>query len=116
MLSTVAIGQRGTVQFNPLATEPQILHVGDTFTVKVQAQTGAGYSWDLWKTGREGLAFVGQTSKKATGLIGGPSTVTYSFRATAPGKPVITMVYGRPWELEKGASPVKTLTIPVIIK
>lgn len=117
LVTSWAVAQKAVIQYNPASKTPQVVQVGDNFVVSVNAMPGAGYSWDIWKNGREGLSLIGKTSAPVNkGAIGGPEKMTYVFRATAAGKPVITMVYGRPWELEKGATPTKTLTIPVIVK
>jgi predicted secreted protein len=113
----IAQAANSAVRYNPRASEPQVIHVGDNFVVPVESMPGAGYSWDIWKNGREGLSLIALSSRpKDKGRLGGSQIDTYTFRATATGRPTITMTYGRPWEMEKGIAPAKTLVIPVIIK
>jgi predicted secreted protein len=94
-----------------------LLKVNDTFTVKLSALPGAGYTWQPTTDGRDNLRFTSvKTLPIKNGTVGGKQTMVFRFLATGAGPATITFHYGRPWEMKKGAPPEKTLAIPVTVK
>jgi predicted secreted protein len=92
------------------------LTVGDTLTVKLDALPGAGYIWQPTTDGRPNLKYISvKTLPERAGNVGGKRTMVLRFLATASGDAKLTLIYGRPWMINKGEKPEKTLEVPVSV-
>jgi predicted secreted protein len=101
-----------TVVYSPSAKQQKV-RVGDTFVVRLEALPGAGYVWQVKPGGHSNLKLRDTETERGRTGIGGKQRMVFSFEATAKGWATLTMVYGRPWLLNKGGKPEKTRKIDV---
>jgi predicted secreted protein len=112
-----ALARPDTIVFNPKKFGPQRIRIGDTFVVRLYGLPSAGYAWSLGKSERPGLRFAGQSvSKGRSPGLGVRQAFEFRFLGSAAGRQELDFVYGRPWELAKGAKPDRTTSIAVIVK
>jgi inhibitor of cysteine peptidase len=83
--------------------------------VKLEAQPGTGYGWEIAKNDASKLHQVGKPTyeKKEGDLIGGPETQVFRFRGEAPGTVELELHYKRPFGESK---PSKTFRVHVVIE
>ena len=89
------------------------LVIGQTLVVKLDAQPGTGYRWELDAKSTNLLA-LSNASQGAASMPGGNETQSLTFIARSAGEGDLTIIYRRPWE--RGIAPVKTFSVKVIIK
>ncbi|MDQ3822602.1 MAG: protease inhibitor I42 family protein [Actinomycetota bacterium] len=69
------------------------------FEVDLDAVPTAGYVWSVEDLPGE-LSLVDDRVRPAGEAIGGSAKQTLVFRASSPGKYLVPLRYGRPWEAE----------------
>lgn len=92
---------------------------GQRLQIEVIGVPTAGY---LWRVGRidAGWQLVESTMRpenpagRAAGMTGGQDWSVFVLEAPGPSRRSITLVYGRPWELDAGARPAETLTFTAV--
>jgi len=92
------------------------LEQGQTLAIALDSNPTTGYSWarDPAKAG-DVLVQVGEAEYKSQSkLVGGGGIETLRYRADAPGKTTLTLIYRRPWE--EGAKPAQTYTLEVSVR
>ncbi|MDW5564205.1 MAG: protease inhibitor I42 family protein [Methanomassiliicoccus sp.] len=72
---------------------------GKELAISLNANPSTGYSWEASFDDRF-ISLVRQDYRRASRLIGGGGTSTFTFLALVQGRTVITMRYRRPWEPE----------------
>ncbi len=86
-----------------------------TLTVKLEAQLGTGYGWQIAELDKERLEPVGPPTLEKTTKesVGGRELQVFVFKPLKPGTVVLKMRYVRPWE--KTEKPQKTFSATVTI-
>lgn len=92
---------------------------GQRLQIEVIGVPTAGY---LWRVGRidDGWSLIDTTSRpenpagRAAGMSGGQDWSVFLLEAPGPRPRSITLIYGRPWELDAGARPTETLTFTAV--
>lgn len=92
---------------------------GQRLQIEVIGVPTAGY---LWRVGRidAGWQLVESSMRpenpagRAAGMSGGQDWSVFVLEAPGPSRRSITLVYGRPWELDAGARPTETLTFTAV--
>jgi len=91
------------------------LNVGQTLTISLEANPTTGYTWAVQPLEEEILEQVGKPSYKPSAKrVGAGGTQTFRFRAVAPGKVELRLIYCQPWA--KGQKPAKTFTCYVQVR
>jgi predicted secreted protein len=92
-----------------------VLSSKETLTLKLEAQLGTGYGWDIAEVDKDRLEPAGApTIERVTKEgVGGRELQVFVFKPVKPGKAVLKMRYVRPWE--KTAKPQKTFSVTVTI-
>lgn len=94
------------------------LVVGQTLEVKLMSIPTAGYTWQA----KDVPAFLSQTGEDVLntspeqsepGFTGGNHWIVQRYEATEAGEGRLTLIEGRPWELEEGGTPDDTWTLDV---
>lgn len=90
--------------------------VSDVIEVKLEFQGGTGYTWNVDDLDDTHLTLIDNITVNAAkeGVVGGPVTGVWCFKAANPGDTVIKMLYYRPWE--KKESSLKSFTVRLHIK
>ena len=106
-----------------ITTQPaQDLHmkVGQKLVFSVFGNASTGGQWTVKHSGAPELKYVGMTqlAQKQTNppRVGQGATYLISFKAVKKGTSNVKLIYGRSWEIEKGAKPWGTMTAKVVIK
>ena len=88
---------------------------GQGFTLTLEANPTTGYQWRMAKTPEETVVQFVNSEYEAptTQRVGAGGKEIWRFIALAPGKAVIEMVYGRPWE--KDTAPARTRSFEVTV-
>lgn len=92
---------------------------GQKLQIEVIGVPTAGY---LWRVGQidAGWQVVESTSRpenpagRAAGMVGGQDWSVFVLDAPGPSPRSVTLVYGRPWELDAGSPPTETLTFTAV--
>lgn len=119
----VANGQNSTVGQPSAPAQPHIVTVtesnsgrsiciaaGEVLEIRLKAQFGTGYRWELAKTNKKRLKLTGQTVEtSAVGQESSPEIQVFRFEARSAGSFYLKLVYVRPWE--KGVDPSKTFSL-----
>lgn len=83
---------------------------GEILAVRLQAQFGTGYRWELRKPPASRLKLIGQSVESAPpGNESGYETQVFRFEARSAGNFTIRLDHVRPWE--KGIDPLKTFSV-----
>jgi inhibitor of cysteine peptidase len=92
------------------------VEAGMPFAIRFRTSPGTGYGWALAaEPDRKLLEFVAEKMEEpGSGLLGGPETAVWTFRALAAGEADIAMNYVRPWEKE--VPPARTHVFHVTIR
>lgn len=92
------------------------LSTGDRLVVRLKAQFGTGYSWQLVKNDSGQLRPLGkpEVQTQERDAPGAAEYQIFRFEALAAGTSVLELHYVRPWE--KDASPQKTFRVEVQIR
>lgn len=93
------------------------IKVGDTFTIRLEANHTTGYSWSLADNKSdivEKVSDVYEPYETAGNVVGSGGTEIWTFKAVAKGQATLNFQYTRPWE--KGIPPVKAETYTIIVK
>lgn len=92
-----------------------VLSTKARLTLKLEAQLGTGYGWEIAELDKDRLEPAGpptlDTTSKET--VGRRETQVFVFKPLKPGTAVLKLRYVRPWE--KPAKPQKTFTVTVNI-
>ena len=95
--------------------------VGDTLRVELESIPTAGYVWqvagqpDFLEHVGDGMRATDPEVQDQPGYTGGNHYLSFDFRATAPGTGTLTLVEGRPWELEAGEPPEGNFALTVTV-
>ena len=95
--------------------------VGDTLRVELESIPTAGYVWqvtdqpDFLEHVGDGMRATDPAVQNQPGYTGGNHYLSFDFRATAPGAGTLSLVEGRPWELEAGEPPEGNFTLTVTV-
>jgi len=87
------------------------LAVGRRLEIRLKAQLGAGFSWNLDGSGGTAVKLLGERLDPLGTAEGSPSVQVFTFEAAAPGEAHLTFAYRRPWL--KTQPPAKLLTFIV---
>lgn len=90
---------------------------GETLIVKLDAQPGTGYSWQVAKSEpATSLKMLGDSEFELgkDGVAGAVQRQVFNFKAKASGSCVLELHYVRPWE--KDAAPAKTYRLEVHVQ
>ncbi len=89
---------------------------GDVLVVRLEAQLGTGYGWQVAKNDRKLLRQHGdpELESPGRGRPGAKERQVFRFTALAAGKAPLELHYARPWDKE--ASPLKTYRVEVEVK
>jgi len=88
---------------------------GDTLAIKLEAQLGTGYGWQVVKSDTTRLKSLGEPLvEPGQGLPGGVEHQVFRFVALRSGSCTVELHYLRPWE--KDTPPAKTYQIKVQIR
>lgn len=74
------------------------LRVGDTLVVALDGNPTTGFDWALVGSVTPPLELAERTFTPSGTALGAPGTVSYRFKAAAPGTTRIVMTYSRSWE------------------
>lgn len=88
------------------------LSPGQKLTVRLPAQMGTGFSWQVRQSGN--LQLESKTTRRTAQSPGGQEEQVFEFTGLSPGKEKLTLEYKRPWEL--GVAPAKQFEITVDVK
>jgi inhibitor of cysteine peptidase len=90
--------------------------IGQFLVVKLEAQPGTGYGWEIAKNDSSKLRPIGKPTyeKKDDDLIGGPETQAFRFRGEVPGTVELELHYRRPFE-KATVKPAKVFRVNVVI-
>ncbi|MCA8897400.1 MAG: protease inhibitor I42 family protein [Hyphomonas sp.] len=95
--------------------------VGDALRVELESIPTAGYVWqvagqpDFLEHVGDGMRATDPEVQDQPGYTGGNHYLSFDFRATAPGTGTLTLVEGRPWELEAGEPPEGNFALTVTV-
>lgn len=94
------------------------LHVGDTLTVRLEANATTGYGWRTKERKGDSLATVGKQPEYVPdpvkpGVVGSGGHALFRFKATKPGTESLGFVYIRPIQPDKVAKQVKFQVVVV---
>jgi inhibitor of cysteine peptidase len=90
------------------------VELGQTFTVTLEGNPSAGYTWDVSPVDQPVISQVGNPVwAPESNLLGAPATLTVTFRADANGNQPLILVYHRPWE--KDVPPAKVFDVTVVV-
>lgn len=90
------------------------LAAGQGARVELMGVPSAGYIWRV-RTADPAITVASTTRRPADpagrsrGMVGGPDWTIFDLDLAGAGPARITLDYGRPWELEAGAAPVRTV-------
>jgi predicted secreted protein len=87
------------------------VHPGESFTVSLAAQAGAGYTWRV-ASELQGLRLVSDAIQPSSTKLGANAAQEFVFEAEQPGEVTLELAYGRPWE----KSPSQTHRIQVVVE
>lgn len=75
------------------------LKVGETLRVELPGTAGTGYTWQIDKFDSRYLDLLSQeTGRSSEGLMGGPVTHVWRFKAKRAGQTQLQLDYYRQWE------------------
>ena len=96
------------------------LRVGQKVVFSVLGNASTGASWTVKDAGTPGLKFLANApiAQKQTNppVVGRGATYLISFKAVKKGTFHITLLYGRSWEMAKGAKPWDKRTADVVVR
>lgn len=75
------------------------VRVGEEVAVTLEENRTTGYSWRL-EIPAALLEMIGEEHSRSSDRAGAGGTVTFRFRASAPGEGRLVAIYERPWEHE----------------
>ncbi len=85
------------------------------FQVSLEGNLTTGYNWVMAPQVPQLIEPQGDPEfEAASNLVGSPGTVTFTFKAVAPGQTTLHFDYKRPWE--ETTKPEKTYEVTVIVK
>jgi inhibitor of cysteine peptidase len=91
------------------------LKVGQAFNVSLEANPTTGFTWEAQNLDGKLIAQTGDAEFKSdTNLTGASGMLTLRFKALAPGKTTLHLVYHRPWE--KDIPPIGQYDLDVTIQ
>lgn len=92
------------------------LEQGQTLAITLDSNPTTGYSWARDPNQVDDiLVQVGEAEYKSkSNLIGGGGIETLRFRADAPGKTTLALIYRRPWE--EGTKPAEVYTLEISVR
>jgi inhibitor of cysteine peptidase len=92
------------------------VHVGEQFTIRLDANATTGYGWRLTTPPAPAVAtLVGSTYQASgDGLVGSGGDELWTFRATGAGATRIVLGYVRPWEHD--VPPIRTHAVDVRVE
>ncbi|MEW6182112.1 MAG: protease inhibitor I42 family protein [Bacillota bacterium] len=91
------------------------LQAGNTLEVVLSGKPTTGYGWEVASGDEAVIKQVGEPEYKAdTARIGSDGKTTFHFKASAPGRTELKLVYRRPWE--KNVPPEKTFEATVAVR
>jgi inhibitor of cysteine peptidase len=115
--STVSnLSDNATVTVTDANNQQQInMTTNAILRVRLRAQPGTGYGWQLVQAEKPLLIQVGepQFERNHDPLLGGDETEVLSFRAERAGETVLKFHYARPWEKKE---PQKVFEIHVTVR
>lgn len=86
---------------------------GDQVDVRLIAQSGTGYSWELLQKGDEKLSFTSETKSKENAMPGAPEEQIFHIVAKSPGTINLVFHYARPWEKTKAPAKIFRLRLRI---
>ncbi len=92
------------------------VHVGEQFTIRLDANATTGYGWRLTTPPDPAIAtLVGSTYQASSGgVVGSGGDELWTFRATGAGTTRIVLGYARPWEHD--VPPIRTHAVEVRVE
>jgi predicted secreted protein len=88
------------------------LAAGESATVRLPAQAGTGYTWQVISAGEPGYTIEPEPDTQQTDRPGGTVYQAFQITAKSPGSYRIELGYLRPWET---ASPARTASIALVV-
>jgi predicted secreted protein len=87
-----------------------------TLTIKLPAQLGTGYSWEVSDIDKDRLSMAGKPIIEtiAKDGVGREDLQVFTFTPSKEGTAVLKLRYARPWE--KDAKPLKSFAVTVTIE
>ncbi len=85
---------------------------GETFDVPLQAESAAGYVWQIEDLDAGIVDLLGSDFELSSRRPGAPARQVFHLRALAPGSVTLRFGYGRPWE----SAPVKAHSVVVRVE
>ncbi len=115
LLTSCTIGIFFTLHFTE-TTDVISVRTGQYFTITLTENPSTGYSWEGPFIGDEAIVQLVVASRKrsieAVPNVGGPTEVTWKFKALSPGSTTIIFKYRRSWETE----PIDTKIFSVYVR
>ncbi|MGB8509740.1 MAG: protease inhibitor I42 family protein [Pyrinomonadaceae bacterium] len=92
------------------------LSKGDVLAVRLEAQLGTGYGWQVVKYRSQQLELLGEPEQETPdkGAPGAIEHQIFRFKAQSSGSTALELQYVRPWE--KNAKPLKTYRVEVVVE
>jgi predicted secreted protein len=98
----------------------QVLRVGDTLIIRLRAQMGTGYSWEVTAIDKAFITQEGEpiveTVKQSLGapVVGSSEVQVFRFKAIKLGKTTLTLRYKRPFG--EATPDEKNFTVPLVLQ
>lgn len=89
------------------------LVVGQHLSVFLKEQAGTGYGWAVAPDSTPLLKFEGSSIQSAATMPGGAQELALEFSAIAAGKGTLKIDYSRPWEKDKPASQIFSISVMI---
>ena len=87
---------------------------GQSFVVSLDGNPTTGYTWEAVEYDQQILRQVGEPRfTPESSAMGAPGKQQLRFRAVAPGRTTLRLVYHRPWE---EAEPERTFSVEVVVR
>jgi predicted secreted protein len=101
---------------NPMVRKSASVYVGELLTVRLRAQSGTGYTWNI-AGGASDLLPVNLVSRRVerdkNAASGAPVWEVFELNARKSGQTTVEFVYERPWERNVPAAKRVLLTVDV---
>lgn len=85
---------------------------GEAFTIELDGNPSAGYTWEIAEMDRRVLAPAGAPRFRPSGRLMGGGTTRFRFVAEESGETMVVLSYRRPWA---PAEPLQTFRVRVIV-
>jgi inhibitor of cysteine peptidase len=101
---------------NPMVRKSASVYVGELLTVRLRAQSGTGYTWNI-AGGASDLLPVNLVSRRVeqdkNAAPGAPVWEVFELNARKSGQTTVEFVYERPWERNVPAAKRVLVTVDV---